>query len=446
MRYTEYSPMSSKIWTQTQELLKEIADYMQLDPLLYEILLEQEKVLILSLPLRMDDGSVRHFVGYRSQHNNFRGPYKGGIRFHKDVSLDEVKALSFWMTMKTAVIDVPFGGGKGGIAVDPKKLSARELELLTRQFTHTLSDYIGPYTDIPAPDMNTNAQIMEWMVDEFEKTINRQKKKKPYSHSELLGVVTGKPLTRGGSEGREEATGMGGMHALLPVLKYAGKKPKDLTVAIQGFGNVGRFTAEFLVAKGFRVFAVSDSKGGIYIPTGISNIQDIYECKKSHGMLAECYCVGSVCEIRNKEKLNGKNITAEEILTLPVDVLIPAALGDVIHENNVEKIKAHIILEMANGPISKNADRKLYEKNILVIPDILANAGGVAVSYFEWYQNIHEEKWSKEKVLGRLEEKMKKAVDTVWKLHIMHRVSLRFAAYIYALQQIEKEWCKRERK
>lgn len=438
--------MTTSIWHQAQELLKEITDHISLDPLLFQILLEPDRVIEISLPLMMDDGSIRSFTGYRSQHNNIRGPYKGGIRYHQDVSLDEVKALSFWMTMKTAVIDVPFGGGKGGIIVDPKKLSKRELELLTRQFTHRLSDSIGPYTDIPAPDMNTNSKIMEWMVEEFENTINNQKKKRSYSHSELLGVVTGKPLTRGGSEGREEATGKGGIYALLNVLKYLGKKPKDLTVAIQGFGNVGRFTAEFLVAEGFSVVAVSDSKGGLYIPSGIPNISEIYECKKANGMLAHCYCIGSVCDMKNKEKLDGKNITSEEILELPVDILVPAALSDVIHEDNVDTIKAHIILEMANGPISKNADRKLYEKNVMIIPDILANAGGVAVSYFEWYQNIHEQKWSKEKVLTTLKEKMKKAVSSVWELHVNQKTSLRFAAYIYALQQIEKEWRKRQKK
>ncbi len=437
--------MSKTIWQQTQKLLKEIADLVRLDPLLFQMLLEPERIVEVSLPLMMDDESVQRFVGYRSQHNSIRGPYKGGIRYHQDVSLDEVKALSFWMTMKTAVIDVPFGGGKGGIIVDPKKLSIKELEILTRLFTRTLADCIGPYTDIPAPDVNTNARVMSWIVDEYEKTIKNQEKKKPYSHSEIQGVVTGKPLTMGGSEGREEATGRGGVDALLHILKYIHKKPENLSVAVQGFGNVGRFTAEFLVAHGFRVVALSDSKGGIYIPSGISNISEVYNCKKAHGMLAECYCIGSVCDLNNKEKMNGKNITGDEILTLPVDILIPAALGDVIHDDNIDLIRSKIILEMANGPISASADRTLHEKNIMIIPDILANAGGVAVSYFEWYQNIHGEKWSKEKVLGALEEKMKKAVDAVWQLHIKHQVSLRFAAYIYALQQIEKEWEKQKK-
>lgn len=430
------------MWRQAQALLQEVSSSLNIDPLLLAILKEPDRIIEVSIPLVMDDGLVRRFVGYRSQHNNIRGPYKGGIRYHQDVSLDEVKALSFWMTMKTAVIDVPFGGGKGGIVVDPKKLSARELETLTREFTQKLANCIGPYADIPAPDMNTNAQIMSWMVDEFGK-INNQKKKPLYSHSETLAVATGKPLALGGSEGREEATGRGGVSALLHILKHLDKKPEDLTVAVQGFGNVGRFTADFLARHGFRVVAVSDSKGGLYIPSGIPNIVDIYNCKKANGMLASCYCIGSVCDLKNREKMNGKNITSEEILQLPVDILIPAALGDVIDDDNVDRIQAKIILEMANGPISKNADKKLYEKGVVVIPDILANSGGVAVSYFEWYQNIHQEKWSKEKVFDELEKKMKTAVDAVWGLYDGHKISLRYAAYMHALKQIEKNFISR---
>lgn len=422
------------MWKEAQELLQEIADFVKLDPLLHATLKQPERIIEIALPLAMDDGSIRQFTGYRVQHNNIRGPYKGGIRYHQNVSLDEVKALAFWMTMKTAVVDVPFGGGKGGIIVDPKTLSERELEALTRQFTQKLANCIGPYTDIPAPDVNTNAQIMRWIVDEFQKI------KSPYAPHEIAAVVTGKPLDLGGSQGREEATGQGGVMTLLHILKYLGKTPRALTVAVQGFGNVGRFTASLLAHHGFRVVAVSDSQGGLYIPSGIPNIEEVYACKKEKGMVSHCYCIGSVCDIKNKEKLNGETISSQELLELPVDILVPAALDNVIHKSNVHRIKAKIILEMANGPLSKDADRILYKKGVKVIPDILANAGGVAVSYFEWYQNIYQKQWTKEKALSELAKKMEKAADEVWKLHKSYKVSLRYGAYVYALKQIEAVW------
>lgn len=425
---------SVSLWKQSQQLLKEIAQFTHTDPLLIETLLYPERTIEVSLPLRMENGDIRSFTGYRIQHSSIRGPYKGGIRYHEAVSLDEVKALSFWMSMKTALIDVPFGGGKGGIVVDPKTLSESELEALTRQYTHKLAECIGPYTDIPAPDINTNSRIMSWIVDEFKKS------NKHYSDNESLAVVTGKPLDKGGSEGREEATGQGGVWALLHILQYLNQKPSELTVAIQGFGNVGRFTASILARHGCRVVAVSDSQGALYIPSGIPSIEEVYACKKEKGMVAHCYCVGSVCDLKNREKLNGADLTSHELLELPVDILIPAALDDVIHKENVDKVKAKIILEMANGPIAKDADKTLYEKGVVVIPDILANAGGVAVSYFEWYQNIHHEKWTKETVLSELEKKMRKAVDAVWRLHKSHHISFRYGAYMHALTQIEKEW------
>jgi glutamate dehydrogenase/leucine dehydrogenase len=348
--------------------------------------------------------------------------------------MDEVKALAFFMTIKNAVVGVPFGGGKGGITIDPKTLSVDELERLTRLFARRLTPSIGPTVDVPAPDVNTNPMIMSWIVDQYKKELKSRKSKE-----NPLAVVTGKPLDKGGSAGRTEATGLGGAITLVEIMKRLKKNPKKMTVAVQGFGNVGRFVARFLQEEGFKVVAVSDSKGGLYIPKGIPDTEAIQQCKELKGFLAGCYCVGSVCDLSNKEKLGGQDITNDEILTLPVDILIPSALENVINKKNASKIQAKYILEMANGPTTHKADEILEQKGVTIIPDVLANAGGVAVSYFEWYQNMHDEKWTKYKVFKELRKYMTKATDAVFDMHKQYKgSSLRDAAYLVALTRLEE--------
>lgn len=417
-------------WQQAKEQLDKTAKAIKLDPLLHAHLSEPERVTEVSLPLRKDDGNVMSVKGYRVQHNSIKGPYKGGLRFHQDVEMNEVKALAFWMTMKTAIVDIPFGGGKGGITIDPKSLSESELEQLTRLFTRRIAHAIGPDKDIPAPDVNTNPKIMAWIADEYSKHIG----------AHTPGVVTGKPVDQDGSEGRTEATGLGGAYVLLEMVNRLGLDPTQLTVAIQGFGNVGYYVAYFLQRYGFKVVALSDSKGGIYIPGGVADIEQIEKCKEEKGYLAGCYCVGSVCDIRYKDQVKGQDITPEELLELPVDILVPAALNDVITQSNAAQIKAKYILELANGPTTAEADEILKQNKVTVIPDILANAGGVAVSYFEWYQNMHNEKWTKDDVFKRLKKKMTKATDAVLQAQEEYRTTMRDAAYIAALKHLEKSW------
>lgn len=395
-------------------------------------LLSYDRSLEFDVSFKKSDGSEQIVKGYRVQHNNILGPYKGGLRYHSDVSMDEMKALSFLMTLKNAVIGVPFGGGKGGIAIDPKTLDEKELEKLTRSFIRQLAPHIGPEKDVPAPDMNTNPKIMAWIADEYGKITGRP----------MPAVVTGKPIELGGSEGRLEATGYGGIYGLLAILKLLGKKPENFTVAIQGFGNVGQYAAESLQQNGFKVVAISDSKGGIYIPGGISDINALAKYKAEKGFLAGCYCLGSVCDIRNKLAMGGREIAPEEALILPVDIIVPAALENVIHKGNVRDIKAGIILEMANGPTTSEADEILIEKDVMIIPDILANAGGVAVSYFEWHQNMRNERWTREEIFSKLKEKMEKAVNAVYKIHHEKKTTLRQAAYMLALEKIQAKWLK----
>lgn len=389
-------------------------------------LLEPDKIIHISLPLIRDNGEVIVFNGYRVQHDRTLGPYKGGLRFHPQVSMDEVKALSFWMTMKNAVVNVPFGGGKGGITVDPKSLSEFELERLTRLFTHALSSNIGPFKDVPAPDVNTNPKIMSWIVDEYSKIVGEH----------TPSVVTGKPLDIGGSQGRTEATGLGGVYVLLELLKLSNKNPHNMTVAVQGFGNVGRYVTHFLQKEGFKVVAVSDSKGGLYVPSGLPDCEYIDSWKKVEGTVAGCYCVKGKCSRENKKIVGGREITSEKLLELPVDILIPSALENVITDKNAGSIKAKYIVEMANGPTTAKADTVLQKKGVIVVPDILANAGGVTTSYFEWYQNLQGEVWSKDEVFEKLKEKMEKATNEVYALSEELSVSLREAAYLVALKRI----------
>lgn len=423
--YTDFF-MENNPWVRALKQLEKISSKIDIPELLLERLKEPDRVITVSLPLELSDGDIKTFRGYRIQHNNLLGPYKGGLRFHPQVNMEEVKALSFWMTMKCAVAGVPFGGGKGGISVDPKLLSKDELQKLTELFTDRLTPVIGPELDVPAPDVNTNSEIMSWIVERYSKNVGKT----------TPAVVTGKPVPEGGSEGRTEATGLGGVYCLLQSLKRLHIEPKDLTVAVQGMGNVGFHVAHFMHEKGFKIVAISDSKEAIYVENGLSPEKTL-ECKRDRGMLSNCFCDDNSCAIKG-----GHIISNEELLELPVDILVPAALENVIVSENANKIKAKIILELANGPVTEHADKILQKKGITIIPDILANAGGVSTSYFEWKQNMDNEKWSKDEVFKKLEDLMQKATDDVFDAADKYGVNLRDAAYIVALERIKEEFLK----
>jgi glutamate dehydrogenase len=392
--------------------LQSAANLAGLKPEFVERLKHIDRYVEVSIPLQMDDGTQKIFSGFRSQHNNTRGPYKGGIRYHQSVDLDEVRALSFWMTFKNAVVDVPFGGGKGGIIVNPKELSESELERLSRGYIKKMFRLFGPEIDVPAPDVNTNGKIMSWMLDEYEKLTS----------TKAPATFTGKPVENGGSQGRTEATGYGGAVVLKSFLQnHLDLLSPEPTVAIQGFGNVASYFAESLKDTDLKIIALSDSKGGIHNPKGI-DIKSAEEHKEKTGSLSDL--PGTV------------NISNSELLELDVDILVPAALENVLNKENAEKIKAKVVLELANGPTTPEADQIFESKKIVVLPDILANSGGVATSYFEWYQNMHNEKWTKEDVLNKLSEKMKTAFDAVNQKAIEHQTTFRNAAYIVAAQKI----------
>lgn len=367
----------------------------------------------ISIPVKMDDGSVKIFEGYRVEYNNALGPYKGGIRYHPDTEINEVKALAFWMMLKCAVADIPMGGGKGGVTVDPKKLSKRELERLSRGWVQKLSDVLGPHKDVPAPDVNTTPEIMLWMADEYAKITG-----------DTSGATfTGKPVEAGGSLGREIATGLGGFYVFNALREKLGL-PEKCSVVIQGFGNVGKNATEIFSEHGHRVVAVSDSRGGIYNPEGL-DLKKLAEHKKNTGVL--------------ENFPGGKNVTNAELLELSCDLLIPAAFENVITEMNAQKIKAKAILELANGPITPEADEILYKKNIPVVPDILANSGGVTVSYFEWEQNLKGEHWSEKEVFDKLQSVMEKSTQKVFEKSKEFGTSLRMGAFILALERIKEK-------
>lgn len=397
-----------------KQQLDAAAELASLDIKKIEQLKVPDRYIEVSIPVERDDGTQRIYTGFRSQHNNARGPYKGGIRYHQDVSLDEVRALSFWMTFKNAVVNVPFGGGKGGIIVNPKELSEAELERLSRGYMKKLHPVFGPEMDVPAPDVNTGGTIMTWMRDEYEKQTG----------SQAPAVITGKPVSEGGSEGRTEATGYGGGFVLQEAIK-AGMLPvgegEERTLAIQGFGNVATYLAEIASLLNFKIVALSDSKGGVYNPDGI-DVKTAEAHKKTTGKL---------------EGLAGtKSITNEDLLELEVTVLAPAALENVITGSNASKIKAKMVLEMANGPTTPEADEVLAKNQVLVIPDILANSGGVCVSYFEWYQNMHNESWPKEEVIKKLEEHIIAAFKDVCDMQEKYGSTMRTAAYVLAAQRV----------
>lgn len=404
------------------EQLKKSAELINLEVSVWERLKKPENILQVSLPVKMDSGELKVFEGYRVQYNNSRGPYKGGLRFHPKTDLNEVKALAFWMAIKCAVVGIPYGGAKGGITVDPKKLSVGELERLTRVFTQKLANFIGPEKDIPAPDVYTNPQIMAWMVDEYSKI-------KGYN---VPGLVTGKPVEIGGSLGRNEATGLGGFFVMEQLAKKIKLNPKKTTVAIQGFGNVGYNLAVFLHKAGYKIMAVSDSQGGIWNKNGHDmDPEEVMKAKKEKGQIDGCYCRGTVCDCLNFAKIDN-----EKLLQLSVDILVPAALEGAINEKNVGRVKAKIVLEMANGGITPEAEEKLNKKGVVVVPDVLANAGGVAVSYFEWVQNLQNYHWSLEEVNKRLEKIMSESFDEVWQRKEKYQTNLRMGAFALALERI----------
>lgn len=405
------------LFQNTLQQLQLASKTMKLDLAVEQILSHPERIIEVSIPVKMDNGSLRVFKGFRVQHNSIRGPYKGGIRFHPEVDMDEVKALSTWMTIKCAVVDIPFGGGKGGIIVDPKELSPRELEALTRGYTLALAPFIGPEIDIPAPDVYTNAQIMAWIVDEYSKIHGRNQ----------LGVVTGKSVAIGGSEGREEATSQGGVYVLEEILAQASQNPSEMTVVVQGFGNAGSHVARKLHEAGFKILAVSDSKGGLYCEEGLDPVQAL-ACKNESGKVGECLIAGKSC----------KMVTNEELLQIPCDVLVLSALENQVRGDNAHQVQAKLILELANGPVTPEADEILNQKGIEVIPDILANAGGVTVSYFEWVQNTTNFYWSKEEVQEKLKEKMRNAVRSIREAVVKFNCTYRTAAYIVALRRLEE--------
>lgn len=385
-----------------------------------EALMHPYSMLTVTLPVRMDDGATNFFTGYRCRYNNSLGPTKGGIRFHPGVSMAEVQALALWMTIKCAVVGLPYGGAKGGVIVDPKNLSPMELERLSRAYVRAVADFIGPHIDIPAPDVYTNARIMGWMMDEYE-AIKRVK---------APGVITGKPVRLGGSLGRDDATGRGAYMCIRELSKKRKLDPAATTVAVQGFGNGGYHVARLLKDAGYNIVAISDSKGGIYSAKGF-DVASIYQEKQRTRMVRAVYCEQSVCEIIEHDAISNA-----EILELDVDILIPAALEGVITESNAAAIKAKYIVEVANGPILSNADPIIEANGIEVIPDVLANAGGVTVSYFEWVQNQQGFSWTLEEVHSRLQAIMSESFSKVWDLAEERRLSLRSAAYAVAIRRI----------
>lgn len=374
----------------------------------------------MSIPLRRDDGSLEIFEGYRVHHSDLLGPGKGGLRYHPEVELEEVKALAFWMTCKCAVMGLPYGGAKGGIAVDPRKLSMLEVERLSRGFIRKIADFIGPETDIPAPDVYTNERIMGWMMDEYSQVVRRR----------TPAVITGKPVALGGSLGRSGATGHGGYVCIRELARERGWQPDKTTVAVQGFGNAGQSVARLLHRDGYRVVAVSDSRGGIYRDKGF-DVPSLIHAKNERRKLEALYCESSVCDA-----VPADEISNNELLELDVDVLVPAALEDVITAHNAGRVGAQVVLELANGPTTSEADRILEERGVTVVPDILANAGGVTVSYYEWVQNRTGDYWSEKEVLERLDERMCRQFRRILEIADQKDTSLRTAAYILALQRI----------
>jgi glutamate dehydrogenase/leucine dehydrogenase len=418
MAYIEPAPIKDKgnPFESMMSRFHTAAQHLGLSDEIYNVLKSPTKQVIVSLPVTMDDGSIKVFEGYRVIHSNILGPSKGGIRYDPDVNIDEVKALAAWMTWKCAVVDIPYGGAKGGITCNPREMSAGEIERLTRAYTQAMIDIFGKDKDIPAPDMGTGPREMAWLMDQFSRNEGMT----------VHAVVTGKPLVLGGSLGREEATGRGVMIATLAAMEKLKINPFNATCAIQGFGNVGSWAARLLQERGTKIVGISDLSGAFYNEHGIDIPAAIEYRNKNNGSLAGFD--------------GAEPIPADELLLLDVDVLVPAAKEDVITVENAYGIKAKLIVEGANGPTSSKADAILNEKGIMAVPDILANAGGVTVSYFEWVQNRLGYKWTKERVNRRSDRIMKSAFDRVYQTSLQYNVSMRIAAYIVAIDKVAKTY------
>ncbi len=396
-----------------QDQLRRVAEVFQIDPNLVSVLAECKKAVSVSIPVYMDREEIEVFQGYRVTHNIARGPSKGGIRYHPDVTLDEVKSLAMWMTWKCALMGIPFGGAKGGVVCDPKKMSRLELEKMTRRFTSEIINEIGPEKDIPAPDVGTDPRVMAWIFDTY--SMNK-------GHS-VLGVVTGKPLNVGGSLGRLEATAHGALYCLREAAKKQGKSLAGMRVAIQGFGNVGSYLARFVQEDGGTVIAVSDSRGGVLNADGLDVANTLAHKQET----------GSLEGLKDAEP-----ITNEELLLVDCDVLAPCALEQVITSENADKVKAKIVVEGANGPTTPTADEILEDRGVLVLPDVLANAGGVVVSYFEWVQGLQEYFWKEDEVNRRLNDITSRAFHETWQTYESRGTTMRMAAYGLAVQRVSE--------
>ena len=398
-------------WHMTLSQLDEVAKEINLDEGIHQILRHPKRCLIVSIPIQMDNGKIKVFTGFRVQHNVTRGPAKGGIRYHPSVTLDETKALAMLMTWKCAVVNIPYGGAKGGIICEPRKLSLKEVERLTRRYVSEIISFIGPEKDIPAPDVNTNPQVMAWIMDTYSMDVG-------YS---VPGVVTGKPISIGGSLGRNAATARGVMFTLMSAAKKLKFDLLEKRIAIQGYGNVGGNLAHLLSDEGYKIIAISDVEGGIYNPKGLDPKKVSLAVKES----------GSVVGFKDADK-----ITNQELLAVDCDVLVPAALENQISQNNADKIRAGLIVEAANGPTTPEADKILEGKGVFIIPDILANAGGVTVSYFEWVQGLQAYFWTEREVNLKLRDIMQKAFDSVRRIGEEKKVTMRKAAYILAVERV----------
>lgn len=406
----EVLPEKDNSLTEFQETLKEAVDIMNYPPQVYEFLKKPMRFLEVSIPVKMDNGQVEIFEGYRAQHNDAAGPTKGGIRFHPDVTPEEVKALAGWMSLKCGITDLPYGGAKGGIVCDPRKMSFDELERLSRGYVRAVSQIVGPTKDIPAPDMYTNSQIMAWMLDEYDHI----------REFDSPSFITGKPIALGGSQGRETATSKGVLYTLQMVCEKRKMPLKDTRVIIQGFGNVGSYLAQYLYELGAKVIGIGDVLGGLYDQNGL-DVPYLMESRDSFGIISNRF---------------QNAISNQELLEKECDILIPAAISGVINRHNAARINCQIVIEAANGPTTKEAIRILDERKILLVPDILANAGGVVVSYFEWCQNNQGYYWKEEEVDARLKEKMAASFSNVYKTAKKYRVNMKIAAYIEGIEKL----------
>ena len=399
----------SNLITSTQSIIHEALDKLGFDEGMYELVKEPMRLLTVRIPVRMDDGSVKVFTGYRAQHSDAVGPTKGGVRFHPDVNEDEVIALSMWMTLKAGIVDLPYGGGKGGIVCDPREMSIEEVERLSRGYVRAISQIVGPTKDIPAPDVFTNSQIMAWMMDEYS----------IIDEFNSPGFITGKPLVLGGSQGRDRATAIGVVLCLEQAMEKRGMKMEDIRIVIQGFGNAGSFLSKILFDRGAKIVGISDANGALHDPDGL-DIDYLLDRRDSFGMVTNLF---------------DDVIPNPELFEIDCDILIPAAIANQITEENAHDIKADIICEAANGPTTKEATTILTENDKLIVPDVLASAGGVTVSYFEWVQNNQGYYWDEDEVNEKLEHKLKKSFNEIYDLHENRGIDMRLAAYIVGIKR-----------